>query len=253
MLYHLAAAFGRRQLVEPSLFAVEHAQTRRTIHLVGRADKEIAVQCLQVDGHMRCGLRAVDTHGHTMCVRNPDNLLHGVDNPQHIAHLRHGDEAGTRGYHLLQTADIQHFTMHGNHFESRLFAAAEHLPRYNVRVVLQCAHDDFISLTHKRLAKGESEHVEGVGSAFGEDDFFGRPRVQEVRHGLARPLVVLRRYLAQVVHTAVDVRIPMGVRLHDGVQHHLRLLARRRVIQIYQALAVHLFAQYGKIGVQSGK
>ena len=77
--------------------------------------------------------------------------------------------------------------------------------------------------------------------------------MQEVRHSLARLLVVLRRHLAQVVHTAVDVRIPMGIGFHDGIQHHLRLLTRCRVIQIYQALAVHLLVQYGKIGDQSGQ
>ena len=76
--------------------------------------------------------------------------------------------------------------------------------------------------------------------------------MKEIRHGLARLLVVLGRHLAQMVHTAVDIRIPMCVRLHDGVQHHLRLLTRCCIIQIYQALAVHLLVQYGEIGVQSG-
>ena len=74
--------------------------------------------------------------------------------------------------------------------------------------------------------------------------------MEEVCHSLARLLVVLRRHLAQVVHTAVDIRIPMGISLHDGIQHHLRLLTRCCIIQIYQAFAVHLLVQYGKIGVQ---
>ena len=74
--------------------------------------------------------------------------------------------------------------------------------------------------------------------------------MKEVRHGLARLLVVLRRHLAQMVHTAVDVCIPMGIGFHDGIQHHLRLLTRCCIIQIYQALAVHLLVQYGEIGVQ---
>ena len=56
--------------------------------------------------------------------------------------------------------------------------------------------------------------------------------MRKERHGLPRCLVVGGSYLAQMVHAAVDIAVPMAVRLGDSVHHNLRLLARCRIIKI---------------------
>ena len=59
---HLAATLIGRQTVEPLLLAIEHTDTRRTVHLMAAEGQEIAVELLHVYGKVRCTLRTVDQH-----------------------------------------------------------------------------------------------------------------------------------------------------------------------------------------------
>ena len=54
-----------------------------------------------------------------------------------------------------------------------------------------------------------------------------------------RFLVLLRCHLAEVVHTTVHIRIPMAIRLCDGIDYHLWLLCGGSIIQIDQLSSVH--------------
>lgn len=79
MLYHLAAALIRRQLLKPTLLAIEHTNASGAVHLVTTKDKEIAIQILHVDGEMRGALGSVDHHGDIVLMGNGDHLLHRID------------------------------------------------------------------------------------------------------------------------------------------------------------------------------
>jgi hypothetical protein len=45
--------------------------------------------------------------------------------------------------------------------------------------------------------------------------------------------MMLCGYLAKMMYASVDVAVPMGVSLCDGIYHRLRLLARSGIIQVH--------------------
>ena len=63
--------------------------------------------------------------------------------------------------------------------------------------------------------------------------------MNELGDFLARLLVFLRCHLAEVVHAAVDIGIPMAIRLCNGIDYHLWLLCGGSIIQIDQLSSVH--------------
>ena len=65
-------------------------------------------------------------------------------------------------------------------------------------------------------------------------------RVDEPLNLVARAFVIARRLLAQVMHAAMDVGVLRGVIARDRVDHGLRLLRGRGVVQIDQRASVNL-------------
>ena len=74
-----------------------------------------------------------------------------------------------------------------------------------------------------------------------------RPRVQEPADGGARLLERVGRALAEPVHAAMHVGVLLDVELRQSIDHDLRLLRRRRVVEIDERLAVNVLAQEGKV------
>ena len=82
-----------------------------------------------------------------------------------------------------------------------------------------------------------------VGRAAHEDDLAGAGGVQEPLELAARILERLGRALAQQVDAAVDVGVFLGVAPDHRVDHGLRLLRRRRVVEINERLAMDLLGE----------
>ena len=57
-----------------------------------RECQEVAVQSLHIHGQMRHSLCTVDTDRYILCMRQPDDILHGLDDTEHVAHIRHADQ-----------------------------------------------------------------------------------------------------------------------------------------------------------------
>jgi len=47
---------------------------------------------LDIEGHVRHGLRAVDEDGHLLGVRHPDDVLDRVDGAQRVGDVADGDQ-----------------------------------------------------------------------------------------------------------------------------------------------------------------
>ena len=90
---HLAASHIRRQPVEPRLFAIKHAHARGAVNLMAAEGKEIRIERLHVYRKMRGALRSVHQYGHAVGMGDADHPAHGVDRAQHVAHVRHADDA----------------------------------------------------------------------------------------------------------------------------------------------------------------
>ena len=137
--------------------------------------------------------------------------------------------------------------------QHRFLALTEHLPRHYIGVVFHGRDDDLVPLFHPRsrfpsfqgggrgglLPKGESQRIEAVRRALGEDDLVAALRSDELCYGLSCLFVFHRRYLAQMMHAAVDIAVPVAVSLSDSVYHRLRLLARSGVVKVHQRTSVN--------------
>src|SRR5438132_6977439 len=79
--------------------------------------------------------------------------------------------------------------------------------------------------------------VDALRRAAGEDDLLLAAGIDESLHRAARLFVGRGGHLAQVMHAAMHVRVFLGVVANDAIDHRLRLLRRRRVVQVDERLA----------------
>jgi hypothetical protein len=99
--------------------------------------------------------------------------------------------------------------------------------------MLYSAHDDLIAFMDESFSKGESECVQAVGRTFGEDNLIGTVRSDESSYRFARFLMLHRSHLAQMMHAAMDITVPVAVCFHDRLYHSLWLLARSSVVEVH--------------------
>ena len=76
-VYHLATTLIRRQLLQPLLLAVEHANACRTVHLMTAERKEVAVHRLDIDLEVRSTLRTIYQNGDAVLMSGLDDLFDG--------------------------------------------------------------------------------------------------------------------------------------------------------------------------------
>ena len=139
---HLAAAHVGGQLLEPGAFAVEHADAGGPVHFVARKGEEVAVERLDIDASVRGALSAVHEHRNAVSMCRLDDSLNGRLHTQHVAHMRHGDEAGVLREEPFKPLQIQLAVVaHGDDAQ----AESRQLPGDDVGVVLQGRDDDFAS------------------------------------------------------------------------------------------------------------
>ena len=92
-----------------------------------------------------------------------------------------------------------------------------------------------------------SDDVDGLGTAFGEDDLLDRLCIDKTTHGLARALISLRRLVRERMQAAMHVRVAVAHRAGHRVDHRIRLLRGGSVVEIDQRLAVDRPAKDGKL------
>jgi hypothetical protein len=122
--------------------------------------------------------------------------------------------------------------------ELRALLLAQHLPRHDVRVVLQVGEDDLVAGADERAPVTLHHEVDAVGHVRREDHLALLARVEEALHLPPRLLVGLGRLLRQVVDAAVDVRVLPGAVVHHPIDDGLRHLARGRVVEEDERLPV---------------
>ncbi len=131
--------------------------------------------------------------------------------------------------------------------QQRAALVAQHLPRHDVRVVLQRRDDDLVTAPHVRAAVALGDQVDGLGRAAHEDDLARVARVQKPADRGAGVFVRLGGTLAQAVHAAMDVRVLLFVGPPQAFDHHLRLLGGRGVVEVDQRPVVHRPAEQREV------
>ena len=92
----------------------------------------------------------------------------------------------------------------------------------------------------KQVFKRSRQQVQRLGGASGEDDFFGFLCVDEIRYGLAGVFVCLGRFLAQIMHTSVDVAVLVQIIVALALNDAQRFLRGGGIVEIDQRLSVNL-------------
>ena len=209
--------------------------------LVPGEDEEVGAELLHVDLHVRDRLRAVDQHARADAVRHLDDLLGRRDGAERVRDLRERDELRLAVEQLAVLVE-QHLAavVHRGHAQLRALGERKLLPRHDVGVVLEVRDDDLVALADVLQAPALRHQVDRLGRAADEDDLLGRRRVDEARDLLARALVGVGRARREFVRGAVDVGVLVRVEVRQPVDHRLRLLRGRRVVEPDQRPAVDL-------------
>ena len=228
--YHLAAAHVGGQLLEPGAFAVEHADAGGAVHLVAREGEEVAVERLDIDAPVRGALSAVHEHRNAVSMCRLDDFLDGCLHTQHVAHMRHGHQAGVLREEPFEGCEIQFSVVaHGDDAQTE----SRQLPGDDVGVVLQGRDDDFASGVVAVEARHRcGDQVDALRRAARENDFFRRSGAEEAAHRFAGGFVQIGGALREEVHAAMHVGVHVVVFLRHGLDHRTRLLCRGGVVEI---------------------
>ncbi len=249
---HLAAAEPGGQQLENLLPAPEGTGAGGCIDLVAGEGVVIAAELLHIHREVCGALGAVHQHegGGVVALRIGDNLLHGVDGAEGIRDTGHGHDLGARGeetvvgLHIeLQLCGERHGTQHS------AGAAAEHLPGDDVGVVRIGGDDNLIAGGDKAgERKGLRHEVDAGRAAAGEDELSRRRGTEESSYGFAGSLVFLCGQAAEVVSTAVNVRVLLLIVAAGGFEHAGGFVRGGGVVQIHQRALADAGGKDGELG-----
>ncbi len=121
------------------------------------------------------------------------------------------------------------------------FSARELLPRHDVGVVLELRDDDLVARADVAAAPALGDEVDALGRAAHEDDLSGDGALRNAAHLVARAFVGVGRARRQRVGGAVDVRVLVLVEVREAIDHALRLLRGRGVVEPDERAAVDPF------------
>ena len=210
--------------------------------------KEIAAQILHVHGHVRHALRAVHHAYRTDAVRFLSNGLHIIFQPEHVGNLRHGNDLRAfrdlrRDILLREIAVLREI----NVLERSAPALGHELPRNQIAVMLGNRDDDLIAGSDMMQPVAVSDEIQRLRRVFRKDDFLRPRHPDKLCRAGARRFINVRRLDRQGIRAAVRIGVASAVIPADGLDHLLRLLRGRAVVQISDRFVLHLPVQQGKI------
>ena len=193
-------------------------------------------------------MRPIDQHASTFPVRHGNHLFNRIDGAEAIGHMGEGDELCSRGQELLvlvEQALPVVVNRHDAQHPARLLA--DDLPGDDVRVVFHRGDQDLVTLLQVRSRVALRDQVDALRGPAYEDHLFGSRGVEEVLHLTAGALIRPGRSNAQGVKSAVNVGVVRRIESAHRVDHGLRLLRRRGVVQIDQGFAVDRLRKDGEV------
>ena len=201
------------------------------------ADDPVNSQSLDVHLHVGQALARVEQHLGPDAAREFDDFRHGSLSTGDVTHVCRRDEFGLFVHQRSKLIHVQLLRVLGevDEFEHAPSALGEKLPRHDVRVVLQHTQYDFIpSLDVFRPPRVRHE-IDRLARISREHYFSIRLCVDKGGNLPSRQLIRIRRLTTQIMHPSMNVRVVILIIEHVSVHDLIRLLGRRRVIQIHQS------------------
>ena len=177
-------------------------------------------------------------------MRQADDLAHRIDRAERVRDVRDGNDSRPIGQERRprrRGPDLRR--RRSARPQARVLFFAEHLPRHDVGVMLHLRDEHLVAGTHVRSSIRGGDQVDRFRGAPDEHDLARVGRADETRHRFARLFVGRGRALAEAVHAAMDVGVLGGVVMSQAVDHRLRLLRRRGVVEVDQTSIVRCAGQ----------
>jgi hypothetical protein len=162
--------------------------------------------------------------------------------------VRDGDESRSLAERALECGQIERAVLEDRcDAQPRPALFAQHLPRYDVGVVLHLGDEHLVARAQVRSAPAGGDQVDRLGGVADEHDLARLASAQEARDALACGFVALRRERRELVHAAMDVRVRVARELRHRVDHRARLLGARARVEIGEALPVRGALEHGEV------
>ena len=152
--------------------------------------KEVAVHCLHIYLEVWGALGTIHQHRDAVSMSRLDNLAYRIYCTQHIAHMSHTDELGTRRDKLLQLVEAQQAIISdGDMLYHNTSLHRLKLPRYDIGVMLHLCDNHLVALLHLTLAERAGHQVDGLRCATCKDNFLYLAGIDELTHLFACSLM----------------------------------------------------------------
>ncbi len=159
----IASSSSRRAQSAPEPIGAEH--------LVAAERVEVAAERLDVDRHVRHGLRPVDQHERPGGVRHLDHLADRVDRAERVRDVGERDELRLQAQEHLEDVEPEHAVVGDrDELEVAVLLLDEELPRDEVGVVLHLGQDDRVAAADVAPAPRVRDEVDRLGRVAREDD-----------------------------------------------------------------------------------
>jgi hypothetical protein len=248
---HRSAGEEGRHGLEQRPPSVEGTDARRSEHLVPRQHREVDVERPHIQRQVGRRLARVEHDESADAVRHGDELLDGIDDPEHVRDVRERDEPSALADEFGGDVEPQRAVIvEGDHPQGRPGPCREFLPRDQVGVVLHLGGDDLIALvqaqplgrrspaTQRRVRDRVGDEVDRLRGVRGPDDL-ALVRADEAGDGGTRIFEDLGRLGGERVRAAVHCGIEGCGELAFSIEHGERSLRRRARIEVDERMPVH--------------
>ena len=213
-----------------------------------RKDIEIDIKVLNVHGQVNRALTPIEQNLNAACMRYFRNPLCIGCRTKHVRHVCHRDktrfiaERRLIGIHVELTV-----FQYRNPLQDSTVTLSEEVPWDYVRMVL---HDRQNNLVSRLDLPGNAirNKVDPLGCTFGEDDFVHIRSVQETTGIFTRVFHRRGGFVGQRMQPPMHIGIGMAHLVRKTINDGLRLLSRRRAVEINKRLAIHISRQNRKFG-----
>jgi hypothetical protein len=158
-------------------------------------------------------------------MRQLDDAFDRQKGPGHVRDMRHRDQPRARVQQCLENRDVELAGRTGRRDnEPGADALAQHLPRHDIRVMLDIADNDLVAGFETCRPPALGHQIDRLGGAAQKDDLALVSRVQKRTRFLARLLEPVGRAGAEAVDAAMHIGVVGAVEIGDAVDHGARFL-----------------------------
>ena len=201
--------------------------------------EEVAVNLLDVHGHVRHALRRVDDTDRADLVCPLRDLLDGVDRPEDVRAVRDGDDLRPLRDQLVVILHPEGpVVRHPRPLQLHALVILDEEPRHVVRVVLHHGRDDLVARLQLPLdPPSVGDGIDALRRGLRERDLVRRAGVDELRDLFPGALIFACRFFPQFVDRPMDVRVVPAEEVGHGVDDGLGLLGRGGAVEVHEGFS----------------